>query len=126
MNRPAPRKSQLAGQTPAAPAIPAAEAVAVSASPRASAPPPANEQGWRQDRATRAQLCAQVPIDLISRVRGVVLHTAPFGGPSTIAAFMTDALEAHAAALEAQFNEGEPFPSIPSGTIRTGRPPRSY
>lgn len=126
MNRPAPRKSQLAGQTPAAPATPATDAVAVSPRSGESVAQPASEQGQRQDRATKAQLCAQVPVDLISRVRGAVLHTAPFGGPSTIAAFMTEALEAHAAALEAQFNEGEPFPSIPSGTIRTGRPPRSY
>ncbi|QHC65065.1 hypothetical protein GSU69_19620 (plasmid) [Rathayibacter festucae] len=134
MNRPAPRKSSLAGANPITPpqnatAEPAAKPPAPQDSPAQSAPPaPAIEQ---QEMPTAKPTTKpkyppkvsfyQDPVDT-SRVRGAIRHTQVQEGTRTLSQFINDAVMEKVARLEAQYNGGQPFPSVGARELPQGRP----
>ncbi|PPG61978.1 hypothetical protein C5C69_06600 [Rathayibacter sp. AY1C7] len=138
MNRPAPRKSSLAGANPITPpqiaaAEPAAEPPAPQDSPARAAPPaPAIEQQETlaakptTKPTTKPKYPPKVsfyqdPVDT-SRVRGAIRHTQVQEGTRTLSQFINDAVMEKVARLEAQYNGGQPFASVGARELPQGRP----
>nr|WP_181716208.1 hypothetical protein [Cryobacterium sp.]QJS06010.1 hypothetical protein [Cryobacterium sp.] len=137
MNRPAPRKSSLTGSSPIAPPAPAA---AEPAAPAAAAPAAAEVK--QPAPATKAKSTPaakpaaatdgkkkyppkvsfyQDPEDT-GRVRGAILHTQVAEGSRSLSQFIAEAVMEKVEALEAKYNNGEPFPAIGARELPQGRP----
>lgn len=111
--RPAPRKSTLSAQHPAAPA-----------------PVPAEDKGQPQpeqqtsDRAKkwRHKVSVYQDPDFTDRMRGAITYTIPQEGPRTLSDFINAAIEAEVERLEAKYNNGAQFPPVGAKGIAQGRP----
>lgn len=134
MNRPAPRKSSLAGSNPITPPqIAAAELAAKPPAPQGSSamsasPAPAIEQQETPAAKPRTKpkyppkvSFYQDPADT-SRVRGAIRYTQVQEGTRTLSQFINNAVMEKVAKLEAQYNEGQPFPSVGARELPQGRP----
>lgn len=113
------RKSQLAGRSPLAPktdALPSNEqdegtGVATPQAPRGSSTT-RPKMGYFADNEDEA-----------GRIRAAWQHTLTTeNGRRSLAQFQHDAVLAFVEMLEHRYNDGDPWPYLPSGTIRTGRP----
>ncbi|WP_407792030.1 plasmid partition protein, putative yagE1 (plasmid) [Streptomyces sp. L7] len=137
MNRPAPRKSSLAGSSPITP-------------PPAAAPAAVDATGWTQEQhedadhveqtrqlqeAERAAAKAkpaprepksrakvsfyQDPADT-DRVRGAILYTMTTEGSRNLSQFIHKAVMAEVERLEAKYNNGQQFPPVGARELPQG------
>jgi len=127
--RPAPRRSSLAGDTPTAPAkapppsppppspLPPSQAPAPPVAAATPAPEPALARKYRH-KVSFYQ--AEADTD---RVRAAILHTqALVGRARTLSQFIDSAVMAEVARLEAQYNDGQPWPPVSARELPQGRP----
>ncbi len=73
---------------------------------------------------SKVRFSTQIPHALQARVRAVVRGMQHLYGPDyTLSQFTTDAMTAHAARLERDHHQGEPFPTTPEqgSSLRAGR-----
>lgn len=134
--RPAPRRSTLAGATPAAPARtvdeqpdsqPAPEVQAAPAGQQTPAPAPevvpAAEQApaGRRTKYPPKVSFYQDPADT-ARVRGAILHTMVSEGSRSLSQFIHHAVMAEVQRLEDKHNGGRPFPPVGARELPQGRP----
>ena len=117
--RPAPRRSTLAGSTPAAPPAPPEPALAQEP---AVVEEPAPEQGAaRRTKYPPKVSFYQDPADS-DRMRGAILHTMAAEGPRSLSQFIQRAVMAEVARLEGKYNGGQPFPPVGARELPQGRP----
>lgn len=132
-NRPAPRRSSLAGSTPVTPPPAAAEpAPVVDPTPVVEAPaavsPPQRATSPAAAPARKTKYPPKVsfyqdPEDT-ARVRGTILHTMALEGGRfrNLSQFIDQAVMAEVQRLEAKYNNGQPFPPMAPGELPQGRP----
>lgn len=130
-NRPAPRKSSLAGSSPVAPpAQPAAEPAqstveAAPAQPQTvtSAPQPTAAAAPAKAKPKYPPKVSfyQDPEDT-ARVRGAILHTMTTEGARNLSQFIHQAVMAEVERLETKYNGGQPFPPVEARGLPQGRP----
>lgn len=111
--RPAPRKSTLSAQHPAAPAEAPAEDKGQSQ--------PEQQTSTRAKKWRHKVSIYQDP-EFTDRMRGAITYTIPQEGPRTLSDFINGAITAEVERLEAKYNDGEPFPSVGAKGISQGRP----
>lgn len=123
-NRPAPRKSSLAGSSPVAPpaqpaTAPAAPVVEAAQQPTVAseAPPAARAKPKYPPKVS----FYQDPEDT-ARVRGAILHTMTTEGARNLSQFIHQAVMAEVERLEAKYNGGQPFPPVEARGLPQGRP----
>ena len=125
--RPAPRRSTLAGATPAAPALrelaPAAQVAHEKPDVGESAPTPTPAQQAERRRTKYPPKVSfyQDPADT-ARVRGAILHTMVTEGSRSLSQFIHHAVMAEVARLEVKHNDGQPFPPVGARELPLGRP----
>jgi len=127
MNRPAPRKSSLAGSSPVAPPAVSSPASVAAEPPAAVGQAPA-VAGATRTAAKKAGTkyppkvsFYQDPEDT-ARVRGALLHTQVTEGSRSLSAFINRAVMAEVERLEAKYNNGQPFPAVGARELPQGRP----
>lgn len=111
--RPAPRKSTLSAQHPAAPAQAPAED---------AAPPQPEQQASDRAKKWRHKVSIYQDPDFTDRMRGALTYTIPQEGPRTLSDFINKAIEAEVERLENTYNDGQPFPPVGAKGIAQGRP----
>ncbi len=138
--RPAPRRSSLTGSSPIAPPTPAAAeppapAAVAEPAPEVAQPVPSRTPATTPRRAPAAKPAAnpdgrkyppkvsfyQHPDDT-ARVRAAFLHTQVSEGARSLSQFIDQAVMEKVEALEAKYNNGEPFPAIGARELPQGRP----
>lgn len=131
-NRPAPRKSSLAGSSPVAPPTQPAVEPAPSVVEAAPAQPPTVTSAPQPAAAAAAPAKAkpkyppkvsfyQDPEDT-ARVRGAILHTMTTEGARNLSQFIHQAVMAEVERLETKYNGGQPFPPVEARGLPQGRP----
>lgn len=138
MNRPAPRKSSLAGSSPITPPPAATAPAAVDATGWTAEQHEDNDQVQqtiRLQEAERAEGAAkaarrepksrakvsfyQDPADT-DRVRGAILYTMTTEGSRNLSQFIHKAVMAEVERLEAKYNNGQPFPPVGARELPQG------
>ena len=56
------------------------------------------------------------------RIRGAIMHTIPWEGTRTLSQFLSGAAMKEVERLEAQYNNGQPFPKVGARELPQGRP----
>ncbi len=132
-NRPAPRRSSLAGSSPVAPPAQPATTPAPSVVEAAPAQQPAVTSEARPAATATASpgrakpkyppkvSFYQDPEDT-ARVRGAILHTMTTEGARNLSQFIHQAVMAEVERLEAKYNGGQPFPPVEARGLPQGRP----
>lgn len=127
MSRPTPRKSSLAGTSPADPVAPATPATAHPApltptrevSPRAAAEPPA---AAHQRKPKRVKAGYYTDADLDGRLRAGFFAARNDYGWRNTTDMHVDGMTRLLTELEARYNGGKPFEGMPPGTGPVGKP----
>lgn len=101
MNRPEPRKSDLAGLSPITPP---------------SKPPHSLNQASSTEKLT-----VRVDADIAGRARAAFWATAHLTGTRSLSEWVAEAIADKLQHSEATFNQGNPYTPVPTGTIPTGR-----
>lgn len=141
MNRPAPRKSSLAGSSPVAPPVsspapeqPAAEILeshVIERSPAADAAADEVVRDLKRERSSKKQGSGpkyppkvsfyQDPADT-DRMRAAIMHTMAYEGFRGLSQFMQEAAMEKVERLEQKYNDGKPFGSAGARELPQGRP----
>lgn len=132
MNRPAPRRSSLAGSSPVAPppveAEPAPEEAPalIQAEPAAAAPQPGTSTAAAVKTPAKTKYPPKVsfyqdPADT-DRMRAALLHTMATENYRNLSQFVSEAVMEKVARLEKAYNNGEPFGSVGARELPQGRP----
>ncbi len=121
-NRPAPRKSSLAGSSPVAPPAQPAAAPAPSAVDPAPAQPVAPSSTAKAKPKYPPKVSFYQDPEDTARVRGAILHTMTTEGARTLSQFIHQAVMAEVERLEAKYNGGQPFPAVGARELPQGRP----
>lgn len=128
-NRPAPRKSSLAGSSPVAPpaqpaTAPAAPVVEAAQQPTVTseAPPAAAASPARAKPKYPPKVSFYQDPEDTARVRGAILHTMTTEGARNLSQFIHQAVMAEVERLEAKYNGGQPFPPVEARGLPQGRP----
>ncbi|MFD7161252.1 hypothetical protein ACFV9C_42170 [Kribbella sp. NPDC059898] len=87
--------------------------------PRKTPTPPADEPKGK--RGPEVQFSTRIPEEVLAQSRAVVMFTAPYGGPRSLAELVESALIRENQRLAEEFNDGEPYKAF-TGKFRTGRP----
>jgi hypothetical protein len=111
--RPEPRRSPLAGLSPAAPATtqPAPPGTRTGNTGNASQPEPSE---WDK-------LTIRIERDLAGQARAAFWATGHLTGCRSLSEWIADAISSKLHHEEAEFNNGRPWEPIGAGTIPTGR-----
>lgn len=119
MNRPAPRKSTLAGKTPVTDRqdAPTEQAPAVEQ----PAPAPAEEPAAPEAARKRKKVSFEQHPDDTARMRGAVRHTMVQEPHRSMTDFINRAIMAEVERLEKKYNGGEPFEPVQTGVLAPGR-----
>lgn len=110
MTRPEPRRSALAGLTPASPTPPTPSTPSTTSRPSVPSLP-----------SGTTKITVALPADLVGRARNAYWSTGHLTGTRSFAAWVAQALEAKLSSDEATFNDGRAWPPLPPGEIPTGR-----
>jgi len=126
-NRPAPRKSSLAGSSPVAPpaqpaTTPAPPVVEAAQQPTSEAPPAAAASPARAKPKYPPKVSFYQDPEDTARVRGAILHTMTTEGARNLSQFIHQAVMAEVERLEAKYNGGQPFPPVEARGLPQGRP----
>ncbi len=126
-NRPAPRKSSLAGSSPVAPpaqpaTTPAPSVVEAAQQPTSEAPPAASASPARAKPKYPPKVSFYQDPEDTARVRGAILHTMTTEGARNLSQFIHQAVMAEVERLEAKYNGGQPFPPVEARGLPQGRP----
>lgn len=123
MNRPAPRKSSLAGTsalTPPAPVAPAPAAAEQAARPVARVSPPA--PSTTEKPGARRMNYYVDSTEQSGRIRTAYLIGRAQYGWRSLTEFQLETIMERVESLEAELNNGEPFAPSSAGTVPAGRP----
>lgn len=147
MNRPAPRRSPLAGRsalnhpptptetaevsvTPVveaphlAPAVDTAVAVETPpapTTPKAVKTAKAPKATPAEDTEKKEQLRGYMRPTQIKRLKNTVVHTRVYGPHRNLTEFVENAVLTAVAEFEQKYNNGQPFPEAPEGSLPPGR-----
>lgn len=130
-NRPQPRTVKKNRTHPAAPAAapePASpvqtqqDAVVASPAPEPVAAPATQPSAAESEKKWRNKLSVYQDRDLTDRLRGAIIYTIPQEGPRSVSDFVNALIVRELDRLEAQYNEGKPFPPVGPKGVPQGRP----
>lgn len=126
MNRPAPRKSTLAGTSPLTPSTPIAapiqEAAAAPSTPAATTPPRPRRVGTKTtaEKYPRLNYYVDSPEEA-GRIRAAFLAGRAHHGWRTFSDMQRDSVLAVVEQLERELNGGAPFTPATAGSVPSGR-----
>lgn len=128
-NRPQPRTVKKNRTHPAAPA-PAPEsapqaqqdAVVAPVAPEPVKAPATQPSAGEPEKKWRNKLSVYQDRDLTDRLRGAIVYTIPHEGPRSVSDFVNALIVRELDRLEAQYNDGKPFPPVGPKGVPQGRP----
>ncbi|NUU08415.1 hypothetical protein [Leifsonia sp. C5G2] len=134
MNRPAPRKSSLAGSSPITPPAAAPAAVDATGWTREQHEDADQVEQTRRDQEAERAAAKPAPREPKSRakvsfyqdpadtdrVRGAILYTMTTEGSRNLSQFIHKAVMAEVERLEAKYNNGQPFPPVGARELPQG------
>lgn len=107
---------------PDGPAQAQQDAVVASPAPEPVRTPATQPSAGEPERKWRNKLYVHQDRDLTDRLRGAIVYTIPHEGPRSVSDVVNALIVRELDSLEAQYNDGKPFPPVGPKGVPQGRP----